>query len=49
MMKSPLFWKMFTLVGAVLLLMVPLMMVRQLIEERSDYRGQVEDAIWSGR
>lgn len=45
MMKSPLFWKMFTLVGAVLLLMVPLMMVRQLIEERSDYRGQVEDAI----
>lgn len=45
MMKSPLFWKMFTLVGAVLLLMVPLMMVRQLIEERSDYRGEVEDAI----
>lgn len=34
MMKSPLFWKISTLLGCILLLSVPLMMVRALIVER---------------
>ncbi|HAT7505007.1 TPA: cell envelope integrity protein CreD [Citrobacter braakii] len=45
MFKSPLFWKIVTLGGAILLLLIPLMMVRQIIVERSDYRDEVEDAI----
>ncbi|MDN8601158.1 cell envelope integrity protein CreD [Citrobacter sp. S2-9] len=45
MFKSPLFWKMVTLSGAILLLLIPLMMVRQIIVERADYRSAVEDAI----
>ncbi|WP_045439556.1 cell envelope integrity protein CreD [Citrobacter sp. S-77] len=45
MLKSPLFWKIVTLSGAMLLLLIPLTMVRQIIVERSDYRGAVEDAI----
>lgn len=45
MFKSPLFWKMVTLSGAILLLLIPLMMVRQVIVERADYRTDVEDAI----
>lgn len=45
MFKSPLFWKMITLSGAILLLLIPLMMVRQIIVERADYRTDVEDAI----
>ena len=45
MLKSPLFWKIVTLGGAMLLLLIPLTMVRQIIVERSDYRHDVEDAI----
>lgn len=44
MLKS-LFWKMATLFGAVLLLLIPLMLIRQVIVERADYRSDVEDAI----
>ena len=36
MLKSPLFWKMATLFGAVLLLLIPLMLIRQVIVERAD-------------
>ncbi|MCP5700070.1 inner membrane CreD family protein, partial [Klebsiella pneumoniae] len=39
MLKSPLFWKMSTLLGCILLLSIPLMIVRQLIDERADYRS----------
>lgn len=45
MLKSPLFWKVVTLGGAIVLLLIPLMMVRQIIVERADYRDTVEDAI----
>lgn len=45
MLKSPLFWKIVTLSGAMLLLLIPLTMVRQIIVERSDYRHEVDDAI----
>ncbi|TCW12911.1 inner membrane protein [Raoultella sp. BIGb0138] len=45
MLKSPLFWKMSTLLGCILLLSVPLMMVRQLIVERADYHNDVVDAL----
>ncbi|MDI9802240.1 cell envelope integrity protein CreD [Citrobacter koseri] len=45
MLKSPLLWKIVTLSGAIVLLLIPLMMVRQVIVERADYRGAVEDAI----
>lgn len=45
MLKSPLFWKIVTLGGAMLLLLIPLTMVRQIIVERADYRNDVEDAI----
>lgn len=45
MLKSPLFWKVVTLGGAICLLLIPLMMVRQVIVERADYRDTVEDAI----
>ena len=41
MLKSPLFWKMTTLFGAVLLLLIPIMLIRQVIVERAD----VEDVI----
>ncbi|PXM27677.1 cell envelope integrity protein CreD [Klebsiella variicola] len=44
-MKSPLFWKITTLIGCVVLLSLPLMMVRELINERADYRSEVVDAI----
>ncbi|QBL52044.1 cell envelope integrity protein CreD [Klebsiella sp. PO552] len=44
-MKSPLFWKISTLLGCVLLLSLPLMMVRELINERADYRSEVVEAI----
>lgn len=44
MLKSPLFWKMTTLFGAVLLLLIPIMLIRQVIVERADYRSDVEDA-----
>lgn len=45
MLKSSLFWKMTTLFGAVLLLLIPIMLIRQVIVERADYRSDVEDAI----
>ena len=45
MLKSPLFWKITTLLGCVLLLSLPLMMVRELINERADYRSEVVEAI----
>ena len=45
MFKSPLFWKIVTLGGAIILLLIPLTMVRQIIVERSDYRDEVEAAI----
>ncbi|MDQ5183117.1 cell envelope integrity protein CreD [Klebsiella variicola subsp. variicola] len=45
MLKSPLFWKITTLIGCVVLLSLPLMMVRGLINERADYRSEVVDAI----
>lgn len=47
MLKSPLFWKMSTLLGCILLLSIPLMLVRQLIVERADYRSDVVDALES--
>ena len=45
MLKSPLFWKITTLLGCIVLLSLPLMMVRELINERADYRSEVVDAI----
>ncbi|HIE9762332.1 TPA: cell envelope integrity protein CreD [Klebsiella variicola subsp. variicola] len=45
MLKSPLFWKITTLIGCVVLLSLPLMIVRELINERADYRSEVVDAI----
>ncbi len=45
MLEIPLFWKMTTLFGAVLLLLIPIMLIRQVIVERADYRSDVEDAI----
>ncbi|HBU7926371.1 TPA: cell envelope integrity protein CreD [Klebsiella pneumoniae] len=45
MLKSPLFWKITTLKGCIVLLSLPLMMVRELINERADYRSEVVDAI----
>lgn len=45
MLKSPLFWKITTLIGCIVLLSLPIMMVRELINERADYRSEVVDAI----
>lgn len=45
MLKSPCSGKMTTLFGAVLLLLIPIMLIRQVIVERADYRSDVEDAI----
>ena len=45
MLKSPLFWKITALIGCIVLLSLPLMMVRELINERADYRSEVVDAI----
>ncbi|EAN2915264.1 cell envelope integrity protein CreD [Salmonella enterica] len=45
MLKSPLLWKMITLGGAMILLLISLMMVRHTIVERADYRSHVENAI----
>ncbi len=44
-MKSPLFWKISTLLGCILLLLVPLMMVGNLISERESYRNEVENTL----
>lgn len=45
MKKSPLFWKVSTLIGCILLLLVPLFMVTNLISERASYRDDVEDTL----
>lgn len=45
MLKSPLLWKIVTLGGVMILLLIPLMMIRQIIMERADYRSDVEAAI----
>lgn len=45
MLKSPLLWKMITLDGAMILLLIPLMMVRQTIVECATYRSDVETVI----
>ncbi|HCL5269612.1 TPA: cell envelope integrity protein CreD [Salmonella enterica] len=45
MLKSPLLWKIATLGGTMILLLIPLMLVRQTIVERADYRSDVENAI----
>ncbi|MGS9064219.1 inner membrane CreD family protein, partial [Salmonella enterica subsp. enterica serovar Infantis] len=45
MLKSPLLWKIITLGGDMILLLIPLMMVRHTIVERADYRSHVEYAI----
>ena len=44
-MKSPLFWKVTTLLGCILLLLVPLIMVGNLISERESYRDEVENTL----
>ncbi|GHD93838.1 cell envelope integrity protein CreD [Pseudocitrobacter faecalis] len=43
--KSPLVVKIVTLIGTMLVLFIPLMVIRGLIVERADYRGEVEEAI----
>lgn len=45
MMKSPLFWKVSTLLGGILLLLIPLFMVSNLISERESYRNDVEHSL----
>lgn len=44
-MKSPLFWKVSTLLGCILLLLIPLFMVGNLISERESYRDDVENSL----
>lgn len=45
MLKSPLFIKIFVLVGSIILLLVPLSMLKGLINERSTYRSEVENSL----
>lgn len=45
MKKSPLFWKVTTLIGCIMLLLVPLLMVSNLTDERASYREEVESAL----
>ena len=45
MMKSPLFWKVSTLLGCILLLLIPLFMVSNLVSERESYRNDVENTL----
>lgn len=45
MLKSTLFWKVMTLVGCMLLLLIPLSMLSSLIAERSSYRDDVEQSL----
>ncbi|KNC88141.1 cell envelope integrity protein CreD [Trabulsiella odontotermitis] len=45
MFKSPLFFKIATLIGCVGLLLVPLMMVSNLVSERASFRSLVEDSL----
>lgn len=44
MLKS-LLWKIVTLGGAMILLLISLMLIRQILMERADYRSDVEAAI----
>ena len=44
-MKSPLFLKLVTLLGCMVLLLVPLSLVSNLVSERADYRDRVEDSL----
>lgn len=45
MFKSTLFWKVMTLLGCTLLLLIPLSMLGSLIDERSSYRDDVEQSL----
>lgn len=45
MLKSPLLWKIVTLGGTMILLLISLMLIRQILMERADYRSDVEAAI----
>lgn len=45
MLKSPLFWKVITLSGCMVLLLVPLSMLSSLVSERSLYRDSVEQQL----
>lgn len=45
MFKSALFWKVMTLLGCMLLLLIPLRMLSSLIDERSSYRDDVEQSL----
>lgn len=45
MNKSPVLWKMLTLIGCLLLLLVPLSMLSTLITERSVWRDNVADKL----
>ncbi|WP_312132835.1 cell envelope integrity protein CreD [Leclercia sp.] len=44
-MQSPLFWQVSTLLGCILLLLIPLMLVGNLISERESYRNEVENTL----
>lgn len=45
MFKSPLFIKILVLIGSLVLLLVPLSMLKGLINERSEYRNDVENSL----
>lgn len=45
MLKSTLFWKVMTLLGCMVLLLIPLSMLSSLIGERSSYRDDVEQSL----
>lgn len=45
MLKSALFWKVMTLLGCMVLLLIPLSMLSSLIGERSSYRDDVEQSL----
>jgi inner membrane protein len=45
MLKSALFWKVMTLLGCMVLLLIPLSMLSSLIDERSSYRDDVEQSL----
>ena len=45
MLRSPLLWKIVTLSGAILLLLIPLSMIRLVVTERTHYLSNVEDSI----
>lgn len=45
MFKSPLFWKIFALAGCMVLLLIPLMMLGNIIDERADYRADVTETL----